>query len=281
MGVQPGALLAPLVAASASTDTTPPTSAFTAPAAGASRAAGNRITITGTASDSGGVVGGVEVSVDGSSWHPASGRASWTYAWTPTAAGTVTLRSRAVDDSGNLQGPVATRSVTVTAGACPCTAFPASATPAVASDPDTATVNLGVKFRVDSAGFITGIRFYKGSGNTGTHVGALWSAGGTLLASATFVNETGSGWQQVDFASPVAVSANTTYVASYRAPNGRYAADTGYFAGAGVDNGALHLLRDDVSSGGNGVYAYGGTSVLFPSSTFQATNYWVDVVFKP
>ena len=33
-------------------------------------------------------------------------------------------------------------------------------------------------------------------------------------------------------------------------------------------------------AGGNGVYPYGSSS-LFPTSTFQATNYWVDVIFNP
>ena len=85
-------------------------------------------------------------------------------------------------------------------------------------------VELGVKFRADVSGFITGVRFYKGAGNTGTHIGSLWTSGGTLLAQATFSNETASGWQQVNFGAPVAVTANTVYVASYFAPNGGYAA---------------------------------------------------------
>ncbi len=58
------------------------------------------------------------------------------------------------------------------------------------------------KFRSDIAGFITGVRFYKGAANTGTHVGHLWTANGTLLAEATFNAETASGWQQVDFSTP-------------------------------------------------------------------------------
>jgi hypothetical protein len=111
-------------------------------------------------------------------------------------------------------------------------------------------------------------------------VGALWRADGTLLATATFVNETATGWQQANFSAPVPVAANTVYVASYRAPNGHYAGDNGYFSNVGVDSGPIHLLRDGLS-GGNGVYAYGGSSVLFPSSSYQGTNYWVDVVFKP
>ena len=69
---------------------------------------------------------------------------------------------------------------------------------------------------------MTGVRFYKASTNTGTHIGSLWTSSGTLLASATFANETASGWQQVNFSTPVAISANTTYVAAYLAPKGHY-----------------------------------------------------------
>jgi len=44
-----------------------------------------------------------------------------------------------------------------------------------------------------------------------------------------------------------------------------------------VDNPPLHALRSG-QSGGNGVYAYGTTST-FPTNSFKAANYWVDVVF--
>src|SRR5262249_31248353 len=56
------------------------------------------------------------------------------------------------------------------------------------------SLEVGVKFTSDVSGVITGIRFYKGSLNTGTHVGHLWTASGQLLNSATFTNETASGW---------------------------------------------------------------------------------------
>ena len=67
-----------------------------------------------------------------------------------------------------------------------------------------------MKFRTSQAGKITGIRFYKGPGNTGTHVGSLWSRTGTKLAAVTFAGETASGWQQATFSAPVTVTANTT-----------------------------------------------------------------------
>jgi hypothetical protein len=160
--------------------------------------------------------------------------------------------------------------------ACPCTIWPSSATPANAAWPDNAANELGVKFRSDTAGYIKGVRFYKGSGNTGTHLGNLWSASGTLLASATFTNETATGWQQVNFAGPVPITANTTYVASYHTDTGFYAFNGGYFATTGVDSPPLHALRDGVD-GGNGVYRYGAST--FPNASFNSSNYWVDVVF--
>lgn len=277
MGAQPGSLQAGLLVASASADTAAPTSTITAPLAGSNTQLGTPIVISGTASDAGGgVVGGVEVSVDGGvTWRRAVGRATWTYSWTPTATGSFTLRSRATDDSGNLESPAAGVAVTIGAQTCPCSIFSSAAVPTVVSDPDTGSVNLGVKFMTSQSGVITGIRFYKGSGNTGTHVGSLWTSTGTLLASATFTSETATGWQQVNFATPVPVTANTVYVASYLAPNGRYAADSGFFASSAVVNTPL-----TAPSGSNGVYAY-ASSTAFPTSSFQSTNYWVDVVFSP
>ena len=161
---------------------------------------------------------------------------------------------------------------------CPCTIWASSAAPAVVDGGDSASVEIGVKFRADVAGFVTGIRFYKGTANTGTHIGHLWNGSGTLLGTGTFSGETSTGWQQVNFTAPVAVSANVTYVASYFAPNGHYSFDQNIFTSAGVDSPPLHALAAGVD-GPNGVYAYGSTSA-FPASTFNSSNYWVDAVFS-
>jgi hypothetical protein len=160
---------------------------------------------------------------------------------------------------------------------CPCTIWPSTATPAVAADPDTQSIEVGLKFRADVSGSVTGVRFYKSPTNTGTHVASLWASDGTLLAQATFAGESASGWQQVAFGTPVGISANTTYIVSYHAPVGQYADDTGYFATSSVDSGPLHALKDG-ADGPNGVYSYGASSI-FPTTAFQASNYWVDVVF--
>src|SRR5262249_13762229 len=149
-----------------------------------------QVTVTGTASDTGGgVVAGVEVSFDGgSTWHKANlasaGISStWSYTWSPQGLGSATIKSRAVDDSGNLETPAAGIAVTVTPRTCPCSLFPSTATPGVVTTQDASAVELGVKFTADASGFITGVKFYKSSSNTGTHTGSLWSAAGALLAT--------------------------------------------------------------------------------------------------
>ncbi|WP_326823981.1 DUF4082 domain-containing protein [Streptosporangium sp. NBC_01756] len=278
MHAQPASLQPNLVPATASTDTAAPTSTITNPLDDASLSAKVAVTIKGTATDTGGgVVAGIEVSVDGgTSWHPAAGRTDWQYRWTPTAAGTATIQVRAVDDIGNIQNPPT--AVTVTVTSCPCTMWPATTVPAATSHWDPKAVEGGVKFRSASPGFITGVRFYKGALNTGTHVGNLWTSTGQLLAGATFINETDSGWQQVNFSAPVPIDAGTTYVASYHTTSGFYSITRPYFTTPHT-SGPLTALANG-TEGGNGVYTYSPTSA-FPTSTYQATNYWVDVVFEP
>ena len=188
---------------------------------------------------------------------------------------TVTLGG-AQDHAGNSIA-ASSWSFTTTSAVINATVWPSTAVPAVASSGDPAANELGVKFRSDMAGYITGIRFYKGAANTGTHVGHLWTGSGTPLATATFTNETPTGWQQVDFAQPVQIQANTTYVASYFAPNGNYSFNGAYFASGGVDSGVLHALSNSEAAG-NGVFLAGASG--FPTSSFNSGNYWVDVVFS-
>jgi hypothetical protein len=279
MNLQPASLQSGLVAATASTDTVPPTSTITYPTSSTFVQVGVPITITGTASDAGGgVVAGVEVSVDGGvSWHPAVGRTSWSYTWTPAVSGPTVIKSRATDDSLNLETPSAGVSVTVSRSNF-LSIWSGSTTPTNVDSGDPSAVEVGVKFRSDVAGPISGIRFYKSSANTGVHVGNLWSSTGTLLASATFTNETASGWQQVNFSTPVSIQANATYIASYHTNVGHYSEDDYYFTNSGVDNAPLHALKDGVD-GGNGIYVYGSSSG-FPNQPYLASNYWVDVVFN-
>jgi hypothetical protein len=142
MGVQPATLQAGLVLATASTDRTPPVSQITSPSVGASIAANAPTTVSGTAIDVGGNVGGVDVSTDGGqTWHPATGLETWTYAWTPTKGGSTTILSRAVDDSGNLESPGPGVSVDVLVSGPTVTPTPTVTPPGTPHPPPTATAS--------------------------------------------------------------------------------------------------------------------------------------------
>ena len=278
MGVQPDTLMASLVLASQSTDHTAPTSTITTPGTSATLPAYSPITITGTAVDTGGgIVAVVEVSTDnGATWHRANGFENWTYSWTPIVGGTYTIKSRAVDDSVNMETAGAGVAVTVNQPLTR-TLFTGNDIPAVQTDVDPNGVNLGVKFVATQAGTIVGMKYYKGLLDTGDHVGSLWSSTGTLLASATFTNESVGGWQTVIFSNPVTVTGGTPYVVSYHS-NGHYADTAGFFADT-YGNGPLSVAGN-ASGTGNSYFAYGNANA-FPSNSAGGTNYWVDVLYVP
>ena len=179
-------------------------------------------------------------------------------------------------------GPNNSQSFTETLLAASAPAGPVSlwsptAVPGTITDPDTNAVEVGVNFYSDVAGTVTGVRFYKGPKNTGTHVGHLWTTTGTLLGTVTFTGETWSGWQQANFAKPIPIQAHTIYVISYYCPASHYSSDDWYFHNSGVNNGPLHAPQDGTLAQ-NGVYSYGGG---FPDQRWNSSNYWVDVVFTP
>lgn len=138
------------------------------------------------------------------------------------------------------------------------------------------SVELGVRFRADAAGRITGLRFYKIASNAGAHAGHLWSSTGALLGSLTFTGETATGWQTAAFASSIPIQAGVNYVASYHTA-ASYAVTRQAFANAGIDNPPLHALQDG-AGGPNGLYAY-AAGAIFPNKGTRSSNYWVDVLY--
>jgi hypothetical protein len=111
MGVQPLGLQPGLKVATRSTDFTAPTARVIDPRGGSCAKVEDTVVVSGSAADVGGRVAAVEVSTDGGqAWHPASGRESWTYSFTPCNAGLYSIRARAVDDSGNI-GPASSSRV--------------------------------------------------------------------------------------------------------------------------------------------------------------------------
>jgi hypothetical protein len=116
MQVQPTTLQSGLVAATADhSDTTAPTSTIVQPSNNSTLLRGAAITVSGTARDSGGgVIGGVEVSFDGgTTWNYATGHENWTFEWSPDKSGQYLIKTRAVDDRGNIETPGSGITVTV------------------------------------------------------------------------------------------------------------------------------------------------------------------------
>lgn len=152
------------------------------------------------------------------------------------------------------------------------------ATPKTPVVMDTGAITLGVKFLSAQPGKVLGIRFYRGATNRHGYVVKLFADGGRLLAATKTWKDTCvvPCWEQVNFASPVSLAANTTYVAAYYASSGRYAADK---FGLTVAHSAGSLTAPASGAiGGNGVYTY---STGFPKETWVNTNYYVDVAFMP
>ena len=189
---------------------------------------------------SGGQVAAVEVSTDGgATWHPATGRGTWSYVWATPTTGAATVRVRAVDDSGNSAEHVRR----------PCrsrlAALPARARSGRRQSPtgwrrrrSRASVELGTRFRTSAAGSVTALRFYKHSQNTGTHVGSLWSSTRHVARAGDVHGRDGLGMAECRLwhAGGHSRRTPTTSCRITRAP-GFYTGDDGYFASSGVSSG--------------------------------------------
>lgn len=259
---------------------------------------GEKVVISGTATDNR-VVAGVEVSTNkGATWRAADWQAAgstgtWQFTWMPPTLGKASIRVRSFDDFGNWS---LVDSLAVTVGR------PADTThvfhPQDKPDALRAIANkvagpgaclLGMKFRASVPGQITGVRFYKVPGDGSQHVGLLYDAANPThaLAAVTFAGETAYGWQKATFSPAVSIDANKTYVIAYYSPLGYYASTSPAFAQP-VINGPLHGLA---YSEGNGVktanvslqsFNYAPTLAMPTDTTAQCgTNYWVDADFVP
>jgi hypothetical protein len=175
----------------------------------------------------------------------------------------------------------AAESWTFTTAACPCSLFSSTLLPASQNNPvqDGRTgagpwsYEMGVKVSVDQPMQLNAIRFFKGSAETGTHIGRVWTAAGTQLAQVTFATESASGWQQQTLGSPITLQPGTTYVVSVGF-NAVYSFTPGGLA-AQIVSGPLRSVADGL----NGVY--GASAGSFPSLSWNSSNYFVDLEAIP
>jgi hypothetical protein len=166
-----------------------------------------------------------------------------------------------------------------TTAQCPCSLFPPSLLPAKTKLPvrdgrsgaGPFSYEMGVKIVVGAPMQLTAVRYYRDVSETGTHTGRIWSSTGTLLASVPYTNETSSGWQQANLATPLNLQPGQTYIVSVGL-NATFVM-TNLGLQTQIVNGDL---ATDVTAGKNGVY--GSASGVFPTASYQSSNYFVDVV---
>jgi hypothetical protein len=136
---------------------------------------------------------------------------------------------------------------------------------------------LGTTFRSDIAGSITAIRYY-GCGpapadTTSSHIGHIWDSSGNQLVSVTFTNPpTATGWQQQALASPLLISANTTYTVSVNAQGCQAIT-------VSTPDGASTAEQEIINGVLSGLSVYSNTPGTFPN----IPAYWGfrDIVFIP
>ncbi|MFE7223393.1 DUF4082 domain-containing protein [Nocardioides sp. NPDC057577] len=150
--------------------------------------------------------------------------------------------------------------------------LPDDAVPAIVTDPDRRPVEVGLRFQVTEPAEAVAVQFYKSSANTGPHTGTLWSGRGRQLATARFGDKPRRGLQVAEFDPTVVLRPGRDYVVSYTAPKGRYSTDQSFFD--------KPVSRGPITAGVNaGVYSYRPGS--FPTQTFGANSYAVDIVVRP
>jgi len=240
----------------------------------------NSISLTWNSSTGGATGYLVQQSLNGSTgWSAGSSTTSNSFQQTGLTAGTTYyFRVVATAATGTIDSGYSNVASATTTGTAPT---PDSIWPSSYTPPENAysygAYELGVKFTSSVAGEVTGVRFYEQTWMDGqTNLGHLWSSNGTMLAAATFTNESNSGWQQVNFSSPVAIQANAVYIASF-STQGYFGITTGYFTSGGVANGPLQALSNSVA-GGDGVYNRSGA---FPNVDGNGMSFWADVAFTP
>lgn len=149
--------------------------------------------------------------------------------------------------------------------------FSDSLRPAMAVDSDRIPVELGLKFSPERSGSVTAVQYFQNRAASGVTSATLWTSSGDKLANVTFPASKREGWRTISLKTPVALTAGSSYVVSYHASNGSYAVTEG-------DLLARKSLNSFTLDRGAGVYKYGTEG--FPTSTYRASNYLVDIVYR-
>lgn len=159
------------------------------------------------------------------------------------------------------------------------------------SDPPTYT--FGCQFTVSQSCTLTGIWFFSGTGATalpvGTAVFRMTGAGaGTIVAGSendapSWSGAVASGWVKVSYASgPTLTPGNTYKVTILKDGTTLVYSSTAHYwdsgAGSGgITSGILTAPNNAGGDGGQDTFVTPSAALTYPATSFNATNYWVDV----
>ena len=202
---------------------------------------------------------------------------------------TVTVKGGATDPrvkdvAGNaLAANVTWTFTTAAAGATGCSGsttsiWPANPTPSVLTDSDTASVELGVKFRSSVNGFICGIRFYKGGSQYRYAYRQVVEQHRPVAGECRVPERDGIRLAAGQFCQPRGNHRQYHLRGVVPGAGGHGIQRTATTSLRGVTQFGTLSALSNAKAGGNGVYRYGSGG--FPTNTFQSTNYWVDVLFS-
>ena len=149
-------------------------------------------------------------------------------------------------------------------------------------------VELGTKFASSVSGTIYGIRFYNPSGETGTHTAQIWDNSGNALMTLGngYSTTSRSAFKQISTSSPWQELTVATDSAYPPVVGIHIAANTNYTVGVNF-NAVYPWAHYALPTGENPLYTVGGSGVYnttagsYPTSTYEGSNYFVDVAFLP
>lgn len=254
-----------------------PAAYITSPSNNASVPLNTPLVVAGGAvnGETGGITG-ADISTDGVNWTSADEQGeTWSITLTPSVPGPLTIHARGRTAS-TIGDVITTRTIHVGGTTQPpinqvnTLILPYLAFTPVIKDADTDAVELGLRTRFDRPGTVTAVDFRRGN-YTGPVTARLWQDG-TLLAEQPGSASTAF-LQRIEFTTPVPVVPGTDYVVSYYTPAGGYVSSEAYFTG-GIAQAPFYLPPDA------GVYLY-GEGGGFPTNSWNASNYWVEPVFRP
>jgi hypothetical protein len=158
---------------------------------------------------------------------------------------------------------------------------------------DAASYTMGMQFTLSQPATLTGIWFYSAPGANGLPAGcAIYlrtgAGAGSIVAgsendSPSWSGAAGSGWVRCAYASGPALAASTVYkvVILKDATSQVYSTTSHYWdsgpGASGLTSGIITAPNSVSADNGNQDSFGVSGSLVYPDSSFSATNYWIDV----